>query len=216
MRAWHATRRGTRARRCRSACGPPQTPSWCRCGAWWAAWTACCLWAKARTCTHVYRARVAPVLRCSRSMTAAQEKTGVTGKKPCCVHTKLSTAALCKKTELTPRTQRCAGAVFWAPPAEAIADAAAHAHEAPYSQYGNDEGVDELRAALHAKVAEENKLRGVRGLPHGACECGLPSLRSLPCPGPALHSSEYCKMRARRQPALLVLTCCDRAQRAGL
>jgi len=44
--------------------------------------------------------------------------------------------------------------VFWAPPPEAIADAAAHAHEAPYSQYGNDEGVEELRAALHAKVAE--------------------------------------------------------------
>jgi len=99
------------------------------------------------------------------------------------VHTELGTAALCKKTALTPRAQRRAGAVFWAPPPEAIADAAAHAHEAPYSQYGNDEGVEELCAALHAKVAEQNKLRGVRGAAARGLRARAADTAQCPVPG---------------------------------
>ena len=57
------------------------------------------------------------------------------------------------------------GAVFWAPPEEAITDAAAHALDPPYSQYGNDEGVSELRTALEQKVRDVNKLDGVRSTP---------------------------------------------------
>ena len=52
--------------------------------------------------------------------------------------------------------------MFWAPPKEAIAEAAAHALEPPYSQYGSDEGISELRAALEQKVRNVNKLEGVR------------------------------------------------------
>ncbi len=136
--------------------------------------------------THLHpciRAHVAPVLRCSRSMTAAQVQTGVNWHEVCCVHTELGTAALCKKTALTPRAQRRAGAVFWAPPPEAIADAAAHAHEAPYSQYGNDEGVEELCAALHAKVAEQNKLRGVRGAAARGLRARAADTAQCPVPG---------------------------------
>lgn len=51
--------------------------------------------------------------------------------------------------------------MFWAPPEEAITDAAAHALEPPYSQYGSDEGISELRAALEQKVRDVNKLEGV-------------------------------------------------------
>ena len=54
------------------------------------------------------------------------------------------------------------GAVFWAPPAEAITEAAAHALEPPYSQYGSDEGMLELRTALEQKVRNVNKLERVR------------------------------------------------------
>ena len=57
------------------------------------------------------------------------------------------------------------GAVFWAPPEEAITDTAAHALDPPYSQYGNDEGISELRTALEQKVRDVNKLEGVRKLP---------------------------------------------------
>lgn len=59
------------------------------------------------------------------------------------------------------------GAVYWAPPAEAIAEAAAHAHEPLYSQYGSDEGITELCDALEQKIADSNKLEGVRGTPRG-------------------------------------------------
>ena len=55
--------------------------------------------------------------------------------------------------------------MFWAPPEEAITNAAAHALDPPYSQYGNDEGISELRSALEQKVRDVNKLEGVRRIP---------------------------------------------------
>jgi hypothetical protein len=55
-----------------------------------------------------------------------------------------------------------AGAVFWGPPREAIAEAAERACSDPaYSQYGPDEGMPELRAALQTKIKEQNGLHGV-------------------------------------------------------
>ena len=54
-----------------------------------------------------------------------------------------------------------AGAVHWGPPAEAIAEAAAHATDPSYSSYGPDEGLPELRAALQQKIERDNALAGV-------------------------------------------------------
>ena len=54
-----------------------------------------------------------------------------------------------------------AGAVHWGPPAEAIAEAAAHATDPSYSSYGPDEGLPELRAALQQKIERDNALTGV-------------------------------------------------------
>lgn len=52
--------------------------------------------------------------------------------------------------------------MFWGPPREAIATAAEQACNDPaYSQYGPDEGMPELRAALQEKIEEQNGLQGV-------------------------------------------------------
>lgn len=70
-----------------------------------------------------------------------------------------------------------AGAVHWGPPAEAIAEAAAHATDPSYSAYGPDEGLPELRAALQEKIERDNGLTGVSENPHFACTLGRDALQ---------------------------------------
>jgi aspartate/methionine/tyrosine aminotransferase len=50
------------------------------------------------------------------------------------------------------------GIVHWQPPKEALASAAAAVSEVQSSQYGADDGLPELRAALKDKIAAENGL----------------------------------------------------------
>ncbi|KAK9918752.1 hypothetical protein WJX75_006606 [Coccomyxa subellipsoidea] len=69
------------------------------------------------------------------------------------------------------------GAVFWGPPREAIAEAAERACSDPaYSQYGPDEGMPELRAALQTKIKEQNGLHGYSVIVTAGANQGLTSL----------------------------------------
>lgn len=69
------------------------------------------------------------------------------------------------------------GAVFWGPPGEAISAAAEQACNDPaYSQYGPDEGMPELRAALLKKIEEQNGLQGYSVIVTAGANQGLTSL----------------------------------------